>query len=233
MSSLYANTGCDLDMILYKGEGPGSVYIFDDTGTDIGTKYSRGSTGYDLGFIGSSGQDLGRILGGDVMAVWRSNQTDKADNESDPINDAWHLVTMFSSDKSKWTKVEQEVESLNIGQHYSVINYFTSKRKYSAYAYHLMANGDSSSIEVTLGSPSSSDGKVWIAEIRAPNSYTKNFVIVGQGGNETKKEWVSAKDDPDGQGYYKYVAVKSAVTLRISMKIGGLAVKNYSARLEF
>ena len=233
MSSLYANTGCDLDLILYKGTGALTTEIFDDTGTDIGLKYTSGSTGYDLGFVGSSGQDIGRVLGGDVLAVWRSNQTDLADNSDDPISDAWHNVTMFSSDKSKWTKIEKEVEELSIGQHYSSTGLFFSKKKYGAYAFHLMANGDSAEIEVSLGSPSSSDGKVWIAEERSPNTYTKNFVIVGQGGEETKKEWVSAKDDPDGQGYYKYVAVKSSISLTIKLKMGGLAIKSYYAKLSF
>lgn len=237
MGSLYANTGCDLDLILYKGTGSLTTEIFDDTGTDIGAKYTSGSTGYDLGFIGSSGQDIGRILGGDVMAIWRSNRTSYSDGSSDPIDDAWHMVTMFSSDKSKWNKVEKEAEALTIGRHKGGSGLLSKRdRGYGAYAYHLMANGDGAEMEITLGSPTSSDGKVWINEIRSPNAYTKNFVIVGYGGNNTDDWYESGYTDGNGEyhsGTWHHDAIMSSITLYIKLKVGGLTTKSYSAKLNF
>lgn len=234
MGNLYANTGCDLDLILYKGTGPGATYIYDDTGTDIGLKYTKGSTGYDLGFKVADGTDVGRILGGDVVSIWRSSQC-KDTSSSDAINDAWHYVTMFSSDKSNWKKIEQDVETLSIGTHTAGTSYFSTKSSYGAYAYHLMFNFDEADAEVTLGSPSSGDGKVWIAETRSPNKYTKNFVIVGQGGSNVTKEYVESGSGSDGdyESHWEYTPIYSSIQLKIAIKVGGTVTKEYYAKLSF
>lgn len=238
MSSLYANTGCDLDLILYKGTGPGSIYIYDDTGTDLGQKYSSGSVGYDLGFAAPSGQDIGRILGGDVLAVWRSNLTDASDGASDPISDAWHLVTLFSSDKSKWNKITQDTEAYTLGRHKkSAGSLFNQhERGYRAVAYHLMVNATNSDMEITLGAPSSTDGNVWIDEIRSPNAYTKNFVVVGYGGVNERKWYEDGYTDEHDDwvaGQWHTEMVMSSISLYVNLKIGGLTTKSYAAKLSF
>lgn len=233
MSGLYANTGCDLDLILYKGKAGQATYIFDDTGTDLGYKYAKGSAGWDLGFKVEDGTDIGRILGGDVVAVWRSSQC-KGSSSSDVIADAWHYVTMFSSDKSSWTKIEQDVESYHIGTHTGGTSNFTRKSAYGAYAYHLMLNIEGADVEITLGSPSSSDGSVWINETRSPNKYTRNFVIVGQGGTNVSKEYEESYDD-DGSysSRWVYTPIYSSVQLKIAIKVDGAVTREYYAKLSF
>ena len=234
MSSLYANTGCDLDLILYKGTGPGAVYIYDDTGSDIGQKYAKGTTGYNLGFKVADGTDVGRILGGDVVAIWRSSHCTSSSSADDAIADAWHNVTMFSSDKSKWTKIEQDVESYHIGTHFHGTSLWRHNAGYGAYAYHLMLNIVGAEAEITLGSPSSSDGKVWLTEIKSPNSYTKNFVIAGLGGTNASKKYVETYgDDGSYSSRWEYTAIYSSIQLKIAIKSGGSVTREYYAKLSF
>ena len=243
MSSLYANTGCDLDLILFTGTGPGSLYIYDDTGQDLGERYVKGSVGYDLGFVAPSGQDIGRILGGDLVAIWRSTKQAMPYKTyaSDCISTSWGLVDKFSSTKDGWSRITADSEELEIGQHQHVsrsyyYNYPWSYYGpyYGSYAFHVVAHATDAEIEVSLGSPSSGDGKVWIDEIRSPNPTTKNFVVVGLGGTNitwTVHQEPNATDHMDKSWICN--TVWSYVTLYIKLKIGGTVARTYAAKLKF
>lgn len=243
MSSLYANTGCDLDLILFTGTGPGSLYIYDDTGQDLGERYVKGSVGYDLGFVAPSGQDIGRILGGDVAAIWRSTKQAMPYKTyaSDCISTSWGLVDKFSSTKDGWSRITAESETLEIGEHQSAFRSYYNNWPikyygpyYGSYAFHVVAHATDAEIEVSLGSPTSGDGKVWIDEIRSPNPTTKNFVVVGLGG--TRITWTVEEDIYDGSSENKLWVdhpVWSYVTLYIKLKIGGTVARTYAAKLKF
>lgn len=238
MSSLYANTGVDLSLILYSGTGASETGIIDDTGQDLGYKYSAGSVGYDLGFVAKSGQDIGRILGGEVAAVWRSKETDASTDSASVISSAWHYVTMFKSTSEDWTKVDSSSESLHIGTHNT--GSLLSKSRCSAVAYHVTALDTDSSIDISLGTPSSNDGRVWIDEIRSPNSYTKNFVVCGQGGGRYTEKYVSGSggnpDDYAGDwvaSHWEYTAILSYVTLTITAKASNVATRRYTMTFSY
>lgn len=231
MSSIYANTGVDLSLILYSGTGASETGIIDDTGQDLGYKYSSGSVGYDLGFVAKSGQDIGRILGGEVVAVWRSKETDRSTDSASAIDSAWHYVTMFKSTSEDWTKKEASSESMQLGTHDTPSFYEDSSC--SAVAYRVTALGTDSSIDINLGTPSSNDGKVWIDEIRSPNSYTKTFVVCGRGGSNY--EYKYTKVDIDGVVDWAYVPyeVLSYVTLTITAKVNNVATRRYTMTFSY
>lgn len=111
MSSIYANTGCDIDSIFYTGDGAETTNIYDDTGQDIGLKYSAGSADWDTGIVASSGQDIGRFLGGEVATVYMYGPCVVMDSRGYPTTDtaapvpvAWEKASNFANQKSQWTK---------------------------------------------------------------------------------------------------------------------------------
>lgn len=234
MSSLYANTGVDLNLILYSGTGASETGIIDDTGQDLGYKYSSGSVGYDLGFVAKSGQDIGRILGGEVVAVWRSKETDASTDSASVISSAWHYVTMFKSTSEDWTKKEVSSESMQIGTHR--VGAMLLEHKCTAVAFHVTALGTDSTVDISLGTPSLSSaeawdyGKVWIDEIRSPNSYTKNFVVCGQGG--TGYTTTTTKDEY-GDEHTSYHPSYSYVTLTITAKVNNVATRRYTMTFSY
>ena len=231
MSSLYANTGVDLNLILYSGTGASETGIIDDTGQDLGYKYSSGSVGYDLGFVAKSGQDIGRILGGEVVAVWRSKETDRSTNSASVIDSAWHYVTMFKSTSSDWSKKDTTTESMQLGTHDTPS--LEEDSSSSAVAYRVTALGTDCSIDIALGTPSSNDGKVWIDEIRSPNSYTKTFVVCGTGGSN----YVYKKTKVDIGGVVEWYdipyEVLSYVTLTITAKVNNVATRRYTMTFSY
>ena len=235
MSSLYANTGVDLNLILYSGTGASETGIIDDTGQDLGYKYSSGSVGYDLGFVAKSGQDIGRILGGEVAAVWRSKETDASTDSASVIDSAWHYVTMFKNTSEDWTKIEASSETRHLGLHANG-SLWRKTPKCSAVAYHVTALGTDGSIDISLGTPSSNDGKVWIDEIRSPNSYTKNFVVCGLGGTDYYEKFVSGYTNDYGdyvESHWERISILSYVTLTITAKVNNVATRRYTMTFSY
>lgn len=238
MPNLYANSGVDLDLIFFDGTGANTTGIIDDTGQDIGYKYSAGSVGMDLGFVASSGQDVGRILGGEVAEIWRSREVIKSDSEkliwkryyessesAVAASSAWHLVTMFKNTSSDWEKVSNTTESQWIGLHGGWLGHFRYYGRISAYAFRVVAMDTEGSVDISLGAPSSNDGNVWITEIRSPNAYTKTFVVCGLGGENLTDSDSDSEDDPDPIYSYR--------TLTITTKVRGIATRTYSVRFIY
>ncbi len=227
MSGLYANTGVDLDLILYTGSGAQTTEIYDDTGLDIGLKYSSGDTGYALGFQVHDGRDVGRILGGEVAEIWRTEQTKRSRDRSAVESAGWELVNAFKKDKFQWKKVTSTTDSRTIGIHHCLAPH----PYYGAYAFHVAANATDSEVEVSLGGVSGgSGGGIWLSEIRSPNTYTKNFLVVGLGSElETKEDYVNE----DGSVVKQYVPVYQRVRLRITLKASGIPTRSYVMNLSF
>ena len=223
MSSLYANSGVDLDMIFFTGTGASMTGIIDDTGQDIGYKYSAGSANWDTGLVASSGQDIGRILGGEIAVIWHGPQTDKTTASDAAITAAWNSLSNFKASDSSWTKLPETTDSLSIGKH------GTSKKKvkYSAYAFHAELAAVGGEIIPTLGAPTSNDGKVWLTEIRSPDDKVKNFVVCGLGGDKLVKK------EEDNEWKDVYYSVYSYVTLTIAMKVAGITSKLCTVKFEF
>lgn len=253
MSNLYANTGVDLDLILYQGTGAQTTGIIDDTGQDLGNRYSSGSVGYDLGFVAQSGQDIGRILGGEVAAVWRSRGTDVVWSSSadSVVSTAWHYVTMFKNTSSDWNKITSDTDTVIVGN-----NWGTNKGQkfalpcpqgWSAYAFRVVLNQTSASIDVALGTISytttfdydsrwTDPGQIHLSELRHPNSYTTTFVLYGKNGYgnvHAGDEWY---DDGSefSYGYFPYYdQTFSTVPLIITLKNNGIATRTYRATVKF
>lgn len=223
MSSIYANTGVDLDLIFDKGTGASMTEIIDDTGQDIGYKYTSGSAGFDTGLVASSGQDLGRILGGTIGRVWRGPQTDRKATANEAISAAWNSLTSFKTTNTSWTNLPATTNDVEIGYH------FTSKNptKYSAYAFHVELATLYGDVTPTLGAPTSNDGKVWLTEIRSPDVKTKNFVVCGLGGDRLED---GGKNDFGVQMYYM---VYSYITLTIAIKNAGVTTKTCTVKFKF
>lgn len=229
-------------MLFYTGTGASMTGIIDDTGQDIGYKYSAGSLGLDLGFVASSGQDVGRILGGEVAEIWRSREVIKdssakyawkyyyGNSESaSAASSAWHLVTMFKSTSSDWRKVTSTTENLNIGCHGGS----WSHGYLSAYAFRVTAIDEEGSIDISLGTPSSNDGSVWITETRSPNNYTKTFVVCGAGGTNNNDRYYSEYDGERNWDVYETNPIYSYRTLTITTKVRGVATRTYSVRFKY
>lgn len=228
MSSIYANTGVDIDLIFDKGTGASMTDIIDDTGQDIGYKFSAGSADWDTGLVSSSGQDIGRILGGATARIWYSKETGLSTASSTVIDQAWGYATDFKETDKSWTKLGDTQPELSIGKHgYSK----KSEANIGAYAFHVRLASTDGDVAAKLGAlDSSGGGEVGLTEVRSPDSATRNFVVWGKGG---AKYYIEYDEDDYAQETPIYVYVYSYVTLTITAKISGTPVWTKSVKFKF
>ena len=251
MSSIYANTGVDLSLILYSGTGASETGIIDDTGQDLGYKYSSGSVGYDLGLVAKSGQDIGRILGGEVAAVyvseaclssnfyWSGNSVDT----NSVISAAWDKVSHFSTQKDKWTRC---TGSIGFALPRSSTRY-VPYQYYIAVAFHVVVNsvdasasaslsgvtrgvGDNSQLHNAEESYSANYG-LHITEVRRPSSGEMNFVVAGRSGYKGHCTW-EWHADYQYWDYEKFTPVYDYLPVVVSAKVNEVTTRTLTVNLR-
>ena len=253
MSSIYANTGVDIDLIFFKGTGASMTNIIDDTGQDIGYKYSAGSADWDTGLVASSGQDIGRILGGEIAAVYVSKtclsskgyQRGETPDTSEPITAAWNEVSKFSSQKDSWTRCTGSISYTTARDTYGIV-----EQRYMAIAFHVVLNAVDASVDASLSSVSRGSGDNYlmhgyvydssyysddyglrIVETRRPADNEVNFVVAGRSGYKRHCDW-EWHNDWDYWDYDSSYVVYDSVSVNIAAKINSTTTRNLVVTLK-